>query len=96
MTVKSLTYRQKQDIADAFIFKRQTIDELVVKYERSRRTIIRVLDETGCQTGLRTRTRKPKPAPVPTPPVAIPTKTPWWKRWLRTMGEYNVWAGPRL
>jgi hypothetical protein len=74
MTVKSLTDIEKAQIDDLYTQGVYTIPELALIYNRSRRTVIRALEEQGAYT---IKKRAPKPKPVP---VVIPTKTPWWKR----------------
>ena len=79
MTVRSLTDVQKAQVDALYTQGVYTIPELAIIYQRSRRTIIRTLNEQGAYTIKR---RAPKPKPVP---VVIPTKTPWWKRLFANM-----------
>ena len=81
MTVKSLTDVEKSGVAFCYAMGR-TIDDLAFEYKRSRRTIIRVLEELGYAPVTKRRSRKLKPVAV-----VIPAKTPWWKPFI-------VWAFP--
>ena len=76
MTVKSLTDEQKIAVARSFSFG-VSITILAEQHQKSRRTIIRTLEELGINPGIKKRQRLPKPTALPT---MIPTKTPWWRR----------------
>jgi hypothetical protein len=92
MTVRSLNDGAKNYIIHCFNTKLRTIDQLGDDYSRSRRTIVRVLEEAGIDPGIKRRKRLPKPEPLPT---VIPTKTPWWKRiipWVSTITERRFQA----
>jgi hypothetical protein len=81
MTVKSLSEEAKTEIARRYTTGPYTVSELVYAYNRSRRTIIRVLEEQGFTHV--TIPRKAKEAPLPAPvPVYEPeeTQSPWWNR----------------
>lgn len=80
MTVKSLTPAQKQAIGDAFRTKEFTLSELCGLYSRSRRTLIRTLEEMGCDPGI--KKRRGRKSKYVTLAVTIPVKTPWWRRLL--------------
>lgn len=73
MTVKSLTLNQKKMIAEDHVLGFATIDQQVVLWNRSRRTIIRVLEEAGCTDVVKRRVKRATT-------MTIPTKTPWWKK----------------
>lgn len=78
MTVICINSSNKEFICNAFKNQTHTIDELVFIFGKSRRTMIRVLEEQDIDPGIRTRSaKKPQPTPVP---VAIPTHTPWFRR----------------
>lgn len=96
MTVKCLNPGQKFAIVHEFQVLGAQIDDMAAYYGRSRRTIIRVLEEAGVDPGIRRRT---KPAdssqlqqPLPTfnregfkelvLPKPIPTYRPWYRRIL--------------
>ena len=84
MTVKSLTDLQKSYIGDLYRSQIYTIPELALLYERSRRTIIRALDEQGAYTIKR---RIPKPKLLP---VAIQTNIPWYQRAATVVKSFFV------
>lgn len=75
MTVKCLNSFEQEYIVASFVSKELTIDELALKYSRSRRTIIRVIQDQSIDPGIKTRAKK-----VVKVPVVIPTKTPWYRR----------------
>jgi len=62
MTVKCLSPLDKAYIADAFTAKTQDLNELALTFGRSRRTIIRVLEEYKVDTGVKPRVPKETPA----------------------------------
>ena len=76
MTVRSLNDEQKASVAFAFSHG-VSITVLAEQHKKSRRTIIRALEDMGIEPGIKRRRRLPKPTPLPT---VIPTKTPWWTR----------------
>lgn len=94
MTVKCLTDDEKSVIAQRFSNKTHSIDEMAVIYQRSRRTIIRVLEDAGIDPGIRRRQAKPAPkidyrgecwpeSPHAKDPIItrlIPTPKPTWYR----------------
>jgi hypothetical protein len=59
MTVKCLSEAAKQNIAAGFSLHIYTINQLANMYVRSRRTIIRVLEEKGIDPGVKHRVKKP-------------------------------------
>lgn len=98
MPVKCLEPFEKTSIAHQYLLNNQSISALSYEYRRSRRTIIRVLEERGI-TYIRRKQRNSYPemtAAVYFPaaetakdslPKSIPTKTPWYRRfmdWLNT------------
>lgn len=96
MTVRSLNYGEILSIAYAFKHEKTSITELATHYQRSRRTIIRALEDQGVDPGIKRRKPVAKPVPVVLP-KPIPTKTPWWKRFFQNMGFIYTgrWPGPR-
>ena len=75
MAVKCLNPLQKEVIATSFLNRTHSIEELVATFRRSRRTIIRVLEEASIEPGIKRRI--PKPTPLP---QVIPTKRLWYRR----------------
>lgn len=59
MTVKCLSEGAKHHIASSFSYHVYTINQLAIMYGRSRRTIIRVLEEQGVDPGVKHRVKKP-------------------------------------
>ena len=81
MTVKCLNTLQQECIVTSFVNKTHNIDALARTFGRSRRTIIRVLEDAGIDPGI--RRRMPKPTPLP---QVIPTRRPWYRRILGVVG----------
>lgn len=82
MTVRSLSTPAKLVIAQAFTQRNRTINELAAFYGKSRRTIIRALEEQGIDPGIKKRgPRKPKEGVLtfPNRPVVGYT-APWYRR----------------
>jgi hypothetical protein len=74
---------EKEIITASFCNHDQSIDDLAYQYGRSRRTIIRVLEEMNVDPGIRRRKPKPPTKPVQAPlPLVIPTRSPWYRRIL--------------
>lgn len=90
MTVKCLNDLEKVIIAGLYVDHGRSIDSLATEYKRSRRTIIRTLEEQGVNPGIKRRNRKSKapltihqnytPGNKPAGPTVIPTHTPWYRR----------------
>lgn len=74
MTVKSLTPEQKEAIGGSFSRKEFSLPELATLYNRSRRTIVRTLEEQGFTEVVKARKKKPVHVPLP----VIPTSTATW------------------
>ena len=82
MTVKSLDEYEKQNIANYFCFNQHSISELAVMYGKSRRTIIRTLEEMGVDPGVKHRVKKEQE-----PASAVPVPRPLlWNRFLKWVG----------
>lgn len=90
MTVKCISGVDKSSIVFQFSQLGQSISSLSYEYKKSRRTIIRVLEEHGIDPGIRRRVKDttqiqaPKPQSQPIVPPGV-TKTSWYqkaKHWL--------------
>jgi len=66
MTVKCLTKDYQDNLVVLFVERGESIDDLAVLANRSRRTIIRILEDHGIDPGIKRRpgARKPK-QPIP-------------------------------
>jgi len=64
MTVKCLAPAQQHAIVTAFVEFRVPIDTLAIDYGKSRRTIIRVLEDHCVDPGIRRRPGAKKPIPT--------------------------------
>ena len=60
MTVKCLTTPTKLSVVEMFNNKTHTIEDLVYLTGKSRRTVIRVLEDAGVDPKIHRRNRKPK------------------------------------
>ena len=87
MTVKSLTDTEKTAIAVYWTGRQFTVTELAKLYNRSRRTIIRALEEYGYNPV----TPRKKPLPI----VVAPDTTPWYKN-LADQARAVVWWVTRI
>lgn len=92
MTVKCLNEVDQAYICDAYLSKTQTVTELAITYNRSRRTIIRVLEDAGYDP---VKHRTPKvdiPLTFPNHPIfpgrieMIDQPKPWYLKVLRYVG----------
>ena len=99
MTVKCLKEVDQAYIVDCFTAKTATINELATMFGRSRRTIIRVLEEHSIDPGIiprgprgpyKPRNQVQEEFQFPNHRV-IPTRAPWYRRVLRFIG-INVYA----
>ena len=72
MTVKCLTEGQQRTLVDLFTHSGTPIEELVVYYDRSRRTIIRVLEDHGVDPKIHRRPGRSKPKAMPTEQAPLP------------------------
>ena len=93
MTVKSLSSMDKMYIIDAFLAKTKTLNELALIYSRSRRTIIRAIEEHGFDPGVKHRVPKAPSVDVyldlslqlPESPPVVEAK-PWYRKVLSYVG----------
>ena len=83
MTVKCLTPYQQDCIIIRFV-KGDSIDTLATGYNRSRRTIIRVLEDRGVDPKIHRRPGRSKPKPPPVIQEALPLAP-----------EAGMWGTPR-
>jgi transposase len=91
MTVKCLNSLEKTLIVDSFLAGYQSIDEMATMYNRSRRTIIRVLEEQDVDPKIRRR-NPPQPdrqQKLALKPVVINTKTPWYRKVYETVSRFG-------
>lgn len=96
MTVKCIKPVDKAYIVDAFVAKTQTITQLAELYGRSRRTIVRVLEDHGIDPGIRRRRQQQFSAEQIKVPDLFGTRTgrvtmieplPWYRRALSAIAS---------
>lgn len=97
MTVKSLNEYQKNNLARLFVEQKTSLNELAAYCGRSRRTVIRVLEELGIDPGVRHRKPKivvPVPLtfpnhPIHTGPIGYKPGTSWYSRVLDSVAQLS-------
>ena len=92
MAVKCLSGVDKNSIVYQFTQLNQSIASLSYEYKKSRRTIIRVLEEYGIDAGTKRRSvTQNSPETTAQKPELIKTRTPWYEKakyWLtKPMGK---------
>lgn len=104
MTVKSLSPTAKDQITNLFLQKAMTLTQLAHFYDRSRRTIIRALEERGVDPGVKTRKKRapvqpiqifPFPIVLPTTPISTKSKPRWDYRVLDWVAN-KLFGGPHF
>ncbi len=103
MTVKCLNDNAKAVIVELFVSQRYTLNDLVRLYGKSRRTVIRVLEDAGVDPGVKHRPPKPFVQPLETDDFANtqplyyidePTEVIRSRSWFRRVADkVNGWMG---
>ena len=99
MTVRCIKQVDKAYIAQTFATKTQTVAELAMTFGRSRRTIVRVLEDECVNPCLRIRKIKPKtvdiqlPFTQPGPIEMFDASVPWYLRIAHKVVEVSRRVG---
>ena len=88
MTVKCINELQKEVLASSFANKQLTLEDLMATTGRSRRTIMRMLEEAGVAPAVRKRKAKENTASqTDTQGVYFPKKLNWFDRFIQSIAR---------
>lgn len=86
MTVKCIKQEEKEYLLSCYSPLLNNVDQLMQMSGRSRRTVVRLLEEAGHQPVKHRRpNRKAKEIALPPQLTVVPTKTPWYRRVIESV-----------